>query len=258
MTQLPPAAGDYAMPTPTSLDKTSGLAVASLILGLLGFFTGCIGVGIILGLIGLVLGIVAVTQIGKPGKPARGTGMAVTGIVLGGLSLLVAPLMIGIMLPALGAARQTARQMQSMTQARGIHQASIIHAQGNEHRLADDIGVLAVGGFVSADYFLSPMASTSTPHDFDQWPDDQKAQWARQNASFILVPGLTDDVDYNKIAVFGRPDHFAGRGIPVTTNDNASTWETDVAAIDRRLKSQTGMSMQQLIDRQTNLTGPVP
>jgi prepilin-type N-terminal cleavage/methylation domain-containing protein len=40
-------------------------------------------------------------------------------------------LLIGILLPALGAARRTARQMQNGTQVRGIHQACVIFAQGN-------------------------------------------------------------------------------------------------------------------------------
>jgi len=40
-------------------------------------------------------------------------------------------LLIGILLPALGAARRTARQMQNSTQIRGIHTALILFAQGN-------------------------------------------------------------------------------------------------------------------------------
>jgi len=40
-------------------------------------------------------------------------------------------LLIGILLPALGAARRTTRQMQNGTQVRGIHQAMVIFAQGN-------------------------------------------------------------------------------------------------------------------------------
>lgn len=41
-------------------------------------------------------------------------------------------LLIGILLPALGAARQAARQMQSNTHVRGIHQGMVIHAQANK------------------------------------------------------------------------------------------------------------------------------
>jgi len=40
-------------------------------------------------------------------------------------------LLIGILLPALGAARRTARQMQNGTQIRGIHQGMVIFSQGN-------------------------------------------------------------------------------------------------------------------------------
>ncbi|MFG0249697.1 MAG: type II secretion system protein, partial [Phycisphaeraceae bacterium JB051] len=40
-------------------------------------------------------------------------------------------LLIGILLPALGAARRTARQMQNSTQVRGIHTALVLFSQGN-------------------------------------------------------------------------------------------------------------------------------
>ncbi|MFG0249698.1 MAG: type II secretion system protein [Phycisphaeraceae bacterium JB051] len=40
-------------------------------------------------------------------------------------------LLIGILLPALGAARRTARQMQNSTQVRGIHSGFVLFAQGN-------------------------------------------------------------------------------------------------------------------------------
>ena len=45
-------------------------------------------------------------------------------------------LLIGILLPALGAARRTARQMQGTTQVRGIQQSLVIFAQTNNQRFA--------------------------------------------------------------------------------------------------------------------------
>ncbi|QDU34585.1 hypothetical protein KS4_26560 [Poriferisphaera corsica] len=45
-------------------------------------------------------------------------------------------LLIGILLPALGAARRTARQMQSNTRIRGIHQSMVVHAQSNRSQFA--------------------------------------------------------------------------------------------------------------------------
>ena len=41
-------------------------------------------------------------------------------------------LLIGILLPALGAARRTARQMANNTQLRGIHQGLLVYAQSNK------------------------------------------------------------------------------------------------------------------------------
>jgi prepilin-type N-terminal cleavage/methylation domain-containing protein len=42
-------------------------------------------------------------------------------------------LLIAILLPALGAARQSARKMQNSTQLRGIHQALVVFAQSNKN-----------------------------------------------------------------------------------------------------------------------------
>jgi len=51
-------------------------------------------------------------------------------------------LLIGILLPALGAARRTARQMQSNTQVRGIHQSMVMFAQSNNSKFP---GLTAAG-----------------------------------------------------------------------------------------------------------------
>jgi len=44
-------------------------------------------------------------------------------------------LLIGILLPALGAARRTANQMKNSANLRGIHQSSVVYAQGNNFLL---------------------------------------------------------------------------------------------------------------------------
>jgi len=95
-------------------------------------------------------------------------------------------LLIGILLPALGAARRTARQMQSNTQVRGIHQSMVMYAQsnsdkypglsgaGNIHKGADIVSsaqsggkpearfaILLDGNFFTGAYAISP-AETKT------------------------------------------------------------------------------------------------
>ncbi|MEX1015363.1 MAG: prepilin-type N-terminal cleavage/methylation domain-containing protein, partial [Phycisphaeraceae bacterium] len=65
-------------------------------------------------------------------------------------------LLIGILLPALGAARATARRMQNNTQIRGIHQALVMFAQGNNSNFAgldgdgDAVGAITGQDFNSA------------------------------------------------------------------------------------------------------------
>jgi prepilin-type N-terminal cleavage/methylation domain-containing protein len=94
-------------------------------------------------------------------------------------------LLIGILLPALGAARRTARQMQNNTQVRGIHQSMVMFAQGNQSRFPglDGQGRLApiptgsttaggsvetrfllllVGNYFTGDYAISPSESGKT------------------------------------------------------------------------------------------------
>ena len=64
-------------------------------------------------------------------------------------------LLIGILLPALGAARTAARQMQNSTQVRSIHQAMLSFAQGNKQTLPGfssiDDYVFDANNFVPAD-----------------------------------------------------------------------------------------------------------
>jgi prepilin-type N-terminal cleavage/methylation domain-containing protein len=83
-------------------------------------------------------------------------------------------LLIGILLPALGSARRTARQAQNSTQLRGIHQSTFTFAQSNKTwfpgatntgRLsgpgdisirAASIGRLAAEDFYAKEYLISP------------------------------------------------------------------------------------------------------
>jgi len=85
-------------------------------------------------------------------------------------------LLIGILLPALGAARRTARQMQNSTQVRGIHQALVVQSQSNKGWYAgfdssgnilpdsnDDTGSSGEGDTVEARYWILLQANAFSP-----------------------------------------------------------------------------------------------
>jgi hypothetical protein len=158
MSQQPSNWGQTPQYIPPS-GKTSMLAVFALVLGVL----GCIPP---LGLIGIGLGVAAIVVINNSQGRLTGQGLAVGGIVSGGImSLFILPLMLGILLPALGAARRTARQMQGITQIRGIHQALIIEAQENEGYYAglDRDGAFDLNHVFNGDPQVAPYDHPSHP-----------------------------------------------------------------------------------------------
>ncbi len=101
----PPEALQYAT---GFRERRAGLAIASLVLGIVGFCT----VGIA-GIVGVILGIVALVKASNEPQVDRGRGFAIAGIVTGALSLLsllmVLP-MIAVLLPSLSRARELAKR----------------------------------------------------------------------------------------------------------------------------------------------------
>ncbi len=116
-TAAPPAGG---APGPA---KTSGLAVASLVLGALGFFT--LGLTAI---VGLILGIIALVKIKKSQGQLQGFAAAVVGIVLSALMVLLLPIMAAMLLPALAKAKTKAQTVQCMNHVKQLNLALMMYA----------------------------------------------------------------------------------------------------------------------------------
>jgi len=88
----------------------AGLAVTSLVLGIIGL---CVP---LVGLVALVIGVIVVVRAGGAGR-----GLGIAGICLGGVGLIFnTAMMAGLLLPALGAARENARIIQSVSQMQQI------------------------------------------------------------------------------------------------------------------------------------------
>jgi hypothetical protein len=90
--QYPQTAGYGLRPKP----KLNGLAIASLVLGLVSLLLSCLT-----GLVGLILGFFAIVQIQGSSGRQTGLGMAITGIILSIVFSLVMPILLFI--PALAA-----------------------------------------------------------------------------------------------------------------------------------------------------------
>lgn len=107
------------MPAP----KTSGLAIASLVLAILSPFTCFITT-----IPAAILGIVALVKISQNRGQLKGTGLAITGIALPVVLLPVVAIFMAILMPALARTRQIAFRMVCGTNMSGLGKAMLIYA----------------------------------------------------------------------------------------------------------------------------------
>jgi hypothetical protein len=118
-----PLAGSGSATTP----KTSGLAVASLVLGLVGFCG-------ITAIVGLVLGIVAKVKIRRSGGRLKGGGLAIAGICLSLAMLLAIPIIAGFLLPALAKAQREGPPIDCEQNIKQISLALRLYADENDQQ----------------------------------------------------------------------------------------------------------------------------
>jgi Domain of unknown function (DUF4190) len=92
-------------PLPNRPGKTSGLAITSLVLGILTPFSCGLTA-----LFGLAFGIIALVTVKRSGGTLRGEGIALAGIIVSAiLPILMIPILAAMLLPALAAAKQRAQ-----------------------------------------------------------------------------------------------------------------------------------------------------
>jgi prepilin-type processing-associated H-X9-DG protein len=110
--------------SPPQSAQLLGLAVASLVLGILSIT--CFS--ILAGIPAVVCGIVALVRIGGAKASLRGQGQAIAGIVTGGMSLLLFPVLAALLLPALASARGKAVEVKCMDNVKQCAQACLMYA----------------------------------------------------------------------------------------------------------------------------------
>ena len=122
------AASGAAAPSspPATPPKTSGMAITSLVLGILGLFT-C-GVT---SLVGLVLGIIALVKVNRSGGRLTGSGLAIAGICVSALFLLMVPMYAAMLLPALSKAKSKAQSINCMNNVKQLSLAVMLYSGAN-------------------------------------------------------------------------------------------------------------------------------
>jgi hypothetical protein len=117
------------LPAAPAEAKTSGMAITSLVLGILGFCG-------ITALVGLILGIVALVKINRSGGRLSGRGLAIAGIGVSGFMLLFSlPIMAALTLPALARAKQKAQRIHCVNNMKQLGLAVKVYAADHNSRL---------------------------------------------------------------------------------------------------------------------------
>lgn len=115
---------------PPSASRTSGLAIGSLVLGILGIFTCGISA-----IAGLILGIVAMVKIKKSDGRLGGNGLALAGTIVSAVFLLMLPIFAAMLLPALAKAKEKAQTILCMNNMKQLSIAMRMYATESQNQL---------------------------------------------------------------------------------------------------------------------------
>jgi prepilin-type processing-associated H-X9-DG protein len=129
----PPVMPSAAQEAPVTLGKMSGMAIASLVLGVLGLPT--LG---LTALIGLILGLIAMGKIRRSQGALRGRELALAGTIISGVFLLMLPVLLvmaGMLLPALAQAKSKAQSIHCISNMKQLALGAMMHANDNKEKL---------------------------------------------------------------------------------------------------------------------------
>ena len=115
---------------PLAEPKTSGMAIASLVLGICGFVVCGIA-----GIVGLILGIVGLSSIKKSAGQLKGEGLAIAGIAVSSVSIVLIPFLMALLIPALSRPRNQAKTMVTLNHAKQLSLAFSMYCEENDGRL---------------------------------------------------------------------------------------------------------------------------
>ena len=160
---------------------------------------------------------------------------------------------IAILLPALGSARDAAREMQTLAQLRNIAMANFAYAADNAGKYADDLAKLDeyIG---DPETLISPRSirDAELPANFADLPQAQQDTLIRQHSSFVLVPlGNQDKAQGGEVMLFERPDDTDDFDLVVAFADG-SAMRLPQDELEQLLQKQTGQTLKQLTQRQEN------
>lgn len=202
--------------------ETSGYAVASLVLGIVGFVIGFL----IPEVLAIVFGVKARRAIARSAGRLKGKGLALAGMILGIVHLALVPILISILIPALMGAQEQARRIQSASNLWQICRAAHAYVRVHEDRMPPNLDVL-MPYFMDKEVFKNPRREEHDP-----------------NGDYAYVAGLGKvrrrELRSDDVIVYEKDDGLAeSEGRNVGFADGRVLWMTQEefeAALDKTRK----------------------
>ncbi len=190
--------------------KTSGFAIASLVLGILGFCTTITAIP------GLILGIVGLQRVKRSGGTLTGRGMAIAGIVTSAIVLVLVPMQAAMLLPALARARESARRAVCMSNLKQIGLGCKMWAQDHDGEYPSSLALEDL----YPDY-ISELRVFVCPSTEDEVT---RAEEIDENGSYVYVTGLSEDSPPDAVLAYDREENHGGEGRSVLFVDGHVEW----------------------------------
>jgi hypothetical protein len=134
-------------------------------------------------------------------------------------------MMIGMLLPSLNRARETANRVKCSSNMRMIGLAAIMYANEHRDRFPDDLGELLRTQDLTIDVFICPSTNTFVPPDVRNAPVEQQAEWVNQNADYVwLGRGRDSSMGADDPLLHEHPGNHGGDGINVMFGDVHVEW----------------------------------
>jgi prepilin-type processing-associated H-X9-DG protein len=207
----------------------NGLAIASLVIGIIGF---CLPIGFI----AIVLGALGMRKTRDP--RVGGRGMAIAGLVLGIVGTMFALLQISILLPSLNRAREQANRVKCASNLRQIGLAVQLYANNNKGSFPPDLPALFGAGLLQSNVLICP----STNHTAA--PGTPSFQLGKDLSYVYVGKGLNFTAQSSVIIAYEPPsDHTPGQptgqksGGNVLFADGHVEFVTDLSSVISELKT---------------------
>jgi len=176
--------------------RSSGLAISSVVLGILGVFTCGLS-----SLVGFMLGIVALIKIKQSNGRLSGNGLAIAGICVSGLfTLLGAFVGVSVLAPAISHGKSNALIINCQNNLREIGLAARMWS--NDHDDTFPPNLLSLSNELSSPKVLTCLGDTSRA------PAETWAQFDARNITYeYLTPGVKDDSALMRKIILRCPIH---------------------------------------------------